>query len=378
MSEPTVVFLCILGVVNIVITGLLSTRFKNNGDLQSLLHCLLSEQQKEQHEQRQRFDEHQLRTLTTIQDSLKQETQDIRLQLTSTLSQQTNEVNRHLTEIGHRVNTQLNEGFKKTNETFFNITERLTIIDQAQKKITELSDNVVSLQAVLTDKRSRGTFGEVQLNALIRNMLPEQHFALQHELSNKTRVDCLLFLPEPTGNIALDAKFPLENFKKYMALPHDSAEKQKTRTQFSQDIRKHIKDVATKYILPGETADGAVLFIPAEAIFAEIHGHFPELVETAHQLRVWLVSPTTLMAILTTARAVIKDTATRKQVHIIQDHLFELAKDFQRFQERMNKLSTHIDQAQKDVEEVHKSSRKITNRFNKIEQVEIKSHDSDL
>lgn len=351
---------------------------QNQNQLQEMLQRLLNEQ-------RHRFDEHQFNTLKALQESITQSMQDIRQQLHITLNQQTTNLNQsvdkltqetqqHLKDISGQVEQKLNQGFEKTNQTFINVLHRLTIIDEAQKKITELSNHVVSLQEVLSDKRSRGAFGEVQLNALIRNMLPEANFSLQYSLSNQTRVDCILFLPEPSGNIAIDAKFPLENYHKLISEKSNTAEKQKASTQFRQDIRKHIKDIANKYIIPGETADGAMMFIPAEAIFAEIHSRFADVVEFAHQSRVWLVSPTTMMAILTTARAVIKDAATRQQIHIIQEHLIALNQDFSRFQHRMDNLAKHIEKAHEDVEQVHKSSRKITRRFQKIEQVELDGH----
>ncbi len=229
----------------------------------------------------------------------------------------------------------------------------------------------MSLQEVLSDKRSRGAFGEVQLASLIRNMLPENHFSLQHTFTNGKRVDCLLLLPEPTGNVSVDAKFPLESYHLITAAQAGSPERKQAEQRFRADIRKHIQDISEKYIIPGETGEGAVMFIPAEAVFSEIHAHFPDLIEVAHRSRVWLVSPTTMMAILTTARAVIKDAATQKQVHIIQEHLIALGRDFERFQKRMDNLARHIDQAQNDVELVHKSSQKITSRFQKIEKVEI-------
>ncbi len=283
----------------------------------------------------------------------------------------TGTTDQRLKEISGQVEKRLSEGFEKTTETFSRVLEHLGRIDEAQKRITELSSNVVTLQEVLADKRSRGAFGEVQLAGLIRNLIPERNFALQHTLSNGTRVDCILYLPEPTGNIAIDAKFPLEGFQRLADPDQPEAERVKAAGQFRQDIRKHINDIADKYILPGETSDGAVMFIPSESVFAEIHGHYPELVEEAYRRRVWLVSPTTMMAILTTARAVLKDAATREQVHVIQQHLNFLSKDFGRFQDRMDKLSRHIHQAQKDVDEVTVSARKISDRFGQIEKVEL-------
>ncbi len=171
--------------------------------------------------------------------------------------------------------------------------------------------------------------------------------------------------------MSIYAKFPLENYRHLMDSTLSESEKKSAEQQFKIDIRKHIQDIAEKYIIPGETADGAIMFIPAESVFAEIHAHHSELVEIAHRSKVWLVSPTTMMAILTTARAVLKDAATRKQLHIIQKHLNLLAADFERFQKRMDNLAKHIEQAHTDVNEVHTSAKKITQRFGQIEKVEL-------
>ena len=285
---------------------------------------------------------------------------------------------KRLGEISGKVEERLDKGFEKTTTVFADVLKRLALIDKAQEKIAELSGNVVSLQEVLSDKRSRGAFGEVQLNALISNMMPENSYSLQHTFDNGVRADCVLFLPEPTGTICIDSKFPLESYQRMTDPTLGAADRKSAEQQFRQDIKKHIKDISTKYIIPGETSDGAVMFIPAEAVFAEIHGHYPELVEEAQRARVWLASPTTMMAVLTTSRAVLKDAATRKQVHIIQDHLVALSKDFERFQTRMDKLATHIGQANKDVGEVQTSARKISSRFTKIEKVELEGDAPDL
>ncbi|HWU82989.1 MAG TPA: DNA recombination protein RmuC [Methylophilaceae bacterium] len=294
------------------------------------------------------------------------------LQLTTSMEALTKTVDGRLEQIGGKVSERLEEGFKKTNETFTNVMTRLATIDEAQKKIDGLTTNVVSLQELLGDKRSRGAFGEVQLEGLVRNLLPETAFEFQYTFANNTRADCVLKLPEPTGLVAVDSKFPLES---YEAMFLDGAERTGTGV-FKTAVRKHIDDIAGKYIIPNVTSDGAVMFIPAEAVFAEIHAHHRDLVEHAQKKRVWIVSPTTLMAVLNTARAVLKDTETRKQVHIIQDELSKLGKDFARFDDRMKKLATHIQQASKDVEDVHISSRKITDRFARIERVELEgSHE---
>jgi DNA recombination protein RmuC len=285
---------------------------------------------------------------------------------------------KRLNDISGQVEQRLNKGFEKTTETFTDVVKRLALIDEAQKRITELSSNVVSLQEVLTDKRSRGAFGEVQMAGLIRNVMPEGSYALQHTLSNSTRVDCMMFLPDPTGHIAIDSKFPLNSYQKMMDDEATETDRVNAEKQFRLDIKKHIKDISEKYIITDETADGAIMFIPAEAVFAEIHAHQPQLVDEAQRARVWMVSPTTLMAVLTTARAVLKDSATRKQVHVIQEHLVNLAKDFDRFRKRMDNLSKHIQQANKDVEEVNISATKISGRFERIEKVDLSDEDLEL
>jgi len=292
-------------------------------------------------------------------------------QMSLKINELTQSTDNRLKEISAQVEKRLAEGFDKTTKTFNDILTRLALIDDAQKKITELSSNVVSLQEVLADKRSRGAFGEVQLNALIRNVIPEQHFSLQHTLSNGKIADCALFLPKPTGTVIIDSKFPLESYRKMTDISLGEADRKIAERQFKVDIKKHIKDIHEKYLIDHETSDGAIMFIPAEAVFAEIHGHHADLVEYANKQRIWLASPTTLMAILTTARAVLKDEATREQVHIIQAHLSELATDFSRFRLRFDNLAKHIDQAAVDVKKIHTSANKITHRFEKIEQVEL-------
>ncbi|MEW6313408.1 MAG: DNA recombination protein RmuC [Pseudomonadota bacterium] len=296
-----------------------------------------------------------------IQNTMRGATQ----QITASMERLTGTVGERLEQISGRVAERLDEGFKKTNETFASVMARLATIDEAQKKIDGLTSNVVSLQELLGDKRSRGAFGEVQLEALVKNILPANAYTMQHTLSNGSRADCVLMLPEPTGMVAVDSKFPLENFRR-MLDGEAGAEK-----QFRADVKKHVDDIAAKYIIPNETSDGAVMFVPAEAVFAEIHAHHAEVVAHAQQKRVWIVSPTTLMAVLNTARAVLRDVETRKQVHIIKDELTKLGKDFARFDARMKKLADHIRQAHEDAEDVHKSSTKITRRFQQIEHVEL-------
>jgi DNA recombination protein RmuC len=277
-----------------------------------------------------------------------------------------------LEQISGRVSERLEEGFKKTNETFVSVMERLATIDEAQKKLDGLTTNVVSLQELLGDKRSRGAFGEVQLENLVRNILPEIAYEFQYTFkSNGARADCVLKLPEPTGMVAVDSKFPMENYHRMFESGVSEADRAVAQRQFRADVKKHVEDIASKYIIAGETSDGAVMFVPAEAVFAEIHAYHPEVVDFAMQRRVWIVSPTTLMAVLNTARAVMKDVATREQVHIIKDELSKLGKDFARFDQRMKRLADHIRMAHQDAEDVRVSSDKITRRFNQIERVEL-------
>jgi DNA recombination protein RmuC len=307
---------------------------------------------------------------------------DTMLKATTTLTQSieslTKAVDHRLEMIGGKVSERLDEGFKKTNQTFIDVMARLATIDEAQKKIDGLTTNVVSLQELLGDKRSRGAFGEVQLEALVRNVLPVSSFAMQHTFENGTRADCALFLPQPTGTVAVDSKFPLENYHRMLDSKANEAERQLAEKQFKLDIRKHVDDIAKKYIISGVTSDGAVMFIPAEAVFAEIHAYHPDVIDYAMNKRVWVVSPTTLMAVLNTARAVLKDVETRKQVHVIKDELGKLSKDFSRFDIRMKKLADNIRQAHENAQDVHISSQKISQRFAQIERVELAKNSADL
>ena len=298
--------------------------------------------------------------------------------LTQTIESLSKIVDARLQEIGGKVSERLEEGFKKTNETFISVMQRLATIDEAQKKIDGLSTNMVSLQELLGDKKSRGAFGEVQLEGLVRNVLPEQSFKMQYDFENGTRVDCALFLPEPTGTVAVDSKFPLENYHRMFDSALSKTEQLAASKQFKADVRKHVDDIAKKYIIPNVTSDGAVMFIPAEAVFAEIHAYHPDVIDYAMKKRVWVVSPTTLMAVLNTARAVLKDVEMRKQVHIIKDELGKLSMDFKRFDTRMKKLADHIRQAHDDAQLVHKSSEKISRTFARIERVELSDTPVDL
>ncbi|MEY3200589.1 MAG: hypothetical protein RIR70_139 [Pseudomonadota bacterium] len=291
--------------------------------------------------------------------------------LSTSIQSLTAAVNEKLEMISGHVNTRLDEGFKKTNETFANVMARLATIDEAQKKIDGLTTNVVSLQQLLGDKKSRGAFGEVQLEALVRNALPPSGYEFQPTLPNGMRADCILKLPAPTGDVVVDSKFPLENYHRMFEENATEPERKQAQSAFRSDLKKHIDAISSKYLIPNVTSDGAVMFVPAEAVFAEIHAYHAEVVNYAQQKRVWIVSPTTLMAVLNTARAVLKDVETRKQIHLIKEALGKLSKDFTRWDERMAALARHIEQASKDVQDVQISSRKIAGQFARIEEVQL-------
>jgi DNA recombination protein RmuC len=334
---------------------------------QRLLNELKTQLWQELQSYRTQFDQHQLQGFSLLQGNLQQNNEFI----TQRIEHLTEVTQTHLQTLGGYMEQRLSDGLIKTTETFGQIMERLSLIDAAQKQMSELSSQVVSLQQILSDKRARGAFGEMQLNELIQNALPPNCFKFQYTFSNNKRADCVLFLPPPTGTIAIDAKFPLESFRRQINLSLPEAERRAAQNQFRQDIRNHIQAVATKYIIPSETTDGAILFIPAETIFAEIHTHHSSVVEEAQQARVWLTSPSTLMAVLTTVRAVLKDAQTREQAHIIQKHLNGLKVDFNRFQQRMNKLAQHVQQAHNDIQEAQISANKITQHFERVEKVEL-------
>lgn len=332
--------------------------------------------------------EHKLRLLSEslregISDGHKRIADSVQLSLkgtTDTLNQRFAELSqmaeRRLDGISGKVDERLNQGFEKTQKVFTDVLTRLAVIDKAQERIAQLSENVVSLQDVLTDKRARGAFGEVQLHQLVSQALPASAYELQATLSNGRRADCLLKLPEPIGKMAIDSKFPLENYQISVDPDRPEAERRQAAAQLKQDVRKHILDIAGRYILPGETTDAAMMFIPSEAIFAELHARHPDLVALAQQHHVWMASPTTMMAILTTVAAALKDAETREQVHIIQKHLTELGRDFARFGQRFDKLARHIDQANKDTQDIHVSAKKISQRFSRIEQVDLEGHEA--
>ena len=289
-------------------------------------------------------------------------------------------VERRLFDINEKVNERIDENFEKTNKTFSNVLERLSKIDEAQKKIDSLSSEIVSLQSVLTDKKTRGIFGEVNLNYILANVFGEnnkQVYELQKHLSNGFIADAVIYAPKPLGMMCIDSKFPLENYER-MIDKNLSKEEREYRTKlFKIDVKKHIEAIHSKYIIAGETASQAILFLPAEAIFAELNAYHPDLLKEAYQKRVWITSPTTLRSTLTTIAMIIKNMERDKYAKIIQMELNKLAVEFSRYKERWDKLSRSIDTVSKDVKDIHSTTEKITKRFDSINKVDLEALKTD-
>lgn len=289
-------------------------------------------------------------------------------------------VERRLFDINEKVNERIDENFEKTNKTFSNVLERLSKIDEAQKKIDSLSSEIVSLQSVLTDKKTRGIFGEVNLNYILANVFGEnnkQVYELQKHLSNGFIADAVIYAPKPLGMMCIDSKFPLENYERMIDKSLSKEEREYRTKLFKTDVKKHIEAIHSKYIIVGETASQAILFLPAEAIFAELNAYHPDLLKEAYQKRVWITSPTTLMSTLTTIAMIIKNMERDKYAKIIQMELNKLAVEFSRYKERWDKLSRSIDTVSKDVKDIHSTTEKITKRFDSINKVDLEALKTD-
>lgn len=279
-------------------------------------------------------------------------------------------IDEKLLQVTKNVGEGLQKSTTQTAETLQALRERLAKIDVAQQKISSLSEQVVSLQEVLSNKQARGAFGEIQLNDLVTNTLPPSAYEFQVVLSNGKRADCVLKLPNPPGTIVIDSKFPLES---YNALRIASSEREKVEAErfFRASVLKHIKDIAEKYIITGETAESALMFLPSEAIYAELHANFRDVVEVSYRSKVWIVSPTTLMATLNTVRAILKDARMREMAGVIQKEVGVLVEDISRLDDRIENLSKHFDMASRDIGEIKVSSGKISRRIEKIEDLQL-------
>ena len=273
-----------------------------------------------------------------------------------------------------KVEERLAKGFEETTKTFGSVLERLGKIDEAQKKIEALSSNVVSLQDILTDKKSRGIFGEVQLYQILASVFGEKNdrtYQKQYKLSNNTMADAMLFTPEPIGNIAIDSKFPLENYRKMYDSELTNEERINARKEFVGNLKKHIDDISEKYIIRNETSEQAIMFLPAEAIFAEINAYHTDVIDYAYRKNVRIASPTTLVSVLTTIQMILTNIEREKYASVIQEELGKLHEEFGRYEKRWKALEKDIEKVTKDVKEITTTSNKISKRFTEISNVNM-------
>jgi len=303
---------------------------------------------------------------------------DLSKSITEDFDKLENKVEHRLIMINDKVNERLDENFNKTNRTFTNVLERLSKIDEAQKKIENLSGDIISLQSILTDKKSRGIFGEVNLKHILVSVFGEKNekiYKLQYTLPNTTIADAVIFAPEPLGTVAIDSKFPLEHYQLMVDKNKTQLERQAYEKQFKVDVKKHIDAISNKYIIPGVTSNQAIMFLPAEAIFAEINAYHNDLVEYAYKNNVWITSPTTLISTFTTIQVLLKNMERDKYAKIVHNELTKLGIEFQRYKERWDKLSRSIETVNKDVENLNITSDKITKKFEAINDVRLDDKD---
>lgn len=308
--------------------------------------------------------------INTRLSGLAERQDSIRDSLNARLQDQERAISERLEGVTRRVGASLESSTEKTGESLQKIRERLAVMDQAQKKITDLSEQMVGLENILANKQARGAFGEIQLRDLVETLMPPGAFAFQETLGNGKRADCLLRLPNPPGPIAIDAKFPLESWQRLQNAT-DERERIEAGRRFSADVLKHVRDIREKYIVPGETGDAALMFLPSESVYAELHANHANAVEQSFREKVYIVSPTTLWATLNTVRAVFRDVRMREQAHLIQKEVETMMADVGRLDDRVGKLASHFDQARRDIEQIQTSSRKISSRGEKISELDL-------
>jgi len=272
--------------------------------------------------------------------------------------------------LGTRLENSLRDQNERTNRSLTGMAEKLVVIEQANAHISALSGQVGELQNILSNKQARGSFGEVQLENLVRDALPESAFSFQHTLSNGRRVDCFLDMPAPPGAICVDSKFPLESYRALTAAGSE-ADRTAARRAMETDVKKHIADIAERYIIPGETADSAIMFLPSESVYAEINLQLPKLVEESRRRRVYMAGPDNLMLILHTVRAILRDARMHEAAGVIKAEVETMLQDVARLDERIKKLATHFGQVEKDIDDIQISSRKISSRGAKITQIDV-------
>ena len=319
--------------------------------------------------------------LGKLETTLIKELSDYRESINRTMNNDFNNLNERievkLRLINEKVSERIDENFEKTNKTFTNILERLTKIDEAQKKIDNLSSDIISLQSILTDKKSRGIFGEVNLKHILASVFGDKNdkiYQMQYSFSNNTIADAVLFAPLPLGTIAIDSKFPLESYKIMVDKDTSKLEREMASKQFKIDVKKHIDAISSKYIIMGVTSNQAIMFLPAEAIFAELNAYHNDLIEYAYSKNVWITSPTTLMATITVIQVLLMNIERDKYAKIIHEELNKLGLEFSRYKERWDKLSRSIETVSKDAQNLYITTDKITKRFDSINKVDIKDN----
>ena len=319
--------------------------------------------------------------LGKLETTLIKELSDYRESINRTMNNDFNNLNEKievkLRLINEKVSERIDENFEKTNKTFTNILERLTKIDEAQKKIDNLSSDIISLQSILTDKKSRGIFGEVNLKHILASVFGDKNdkiYQMQYSFNNNTIADAVLFAPLPLGTITIDSKFPLESYKIMVDKDTSKLEREIASKQFKIDVKKHIDAISSKYIIMGVTSNQAIMFLPAEAIFAELNAYHNDLIEYAYSKNVWITSPTTLMATITVIQVLLMNIERDKYAKIIHEELNKLGLEFSRYKERWDKLSRSIETVSKDAQNLYITTDKITKRFDSINKVDIKDN----
>lgn len=322
--------------------------------------------------------------LSRLEVNLTKDLSDFGKELNKDFNELSGRVDNRLIMMNEKVNERIDQNFEKTNKTFNSVLERLAKIDEAQKKIDILSGDIISLQGILTDKKSRGIFGEVNLKHILSSVFGENNekiYKLQYTMPNGTIADSVLFAPSPLGTVAIDSKFPLENYRMMVDKNTPKGLRENYEKAFKSDVKKHIDAIASKYIIENFTSDQAIMFIPAEAIFAEINAYHYDILDYAYKKRVWITSPTTLISTLTVIQMLLKNMERDKYTSIIHEELKKLGVEFTRYKERWDKLSRSIDAVSKDVNDIHITTDKITKRFTSINTVdleEINIKDNDL
>lgn len=321
-------------------------------------------------EERAREAEQRMAELVAAQNELSGHLSAMQQNVASSQSAISRQLDERLSAVTGRVSQSLTETTKTTQESLTRLQERLAVIDSAQSNIQNLAQDVVGLQNILQNKQTRGAFGQSRMETIVQDGLPMGSFAFQTTLSNGTRPDCTVNMPNKAPALAIDAKFPLEAWNR-MKEAEDPAQMKAATTQFRRDLEIHVKDISSKYLIPGETQDTAFLFVPSESIFAEIHENFEGLVQKAHASRVVIVSPSLLMLSIQVIQAVLKDARMREQAHLIQGEVLHLMQDLARLDDRVRKLQGHFSSTARDVDQILISTEKLTRRGAKIEALEF-------